>query len=90
MKFLGALIILTAAALFGSAFFGVWTPPGLEGLPTVESLGRKRAEKTEEAVEQESGIFPMGSGPFLPKGISAVGQHTEQLQQAGRQISPDS
>ena len=30
MKFLAVLIIMTALGLFGTAFFGVYTAPGLE------------------------------------------------------------
>lgn len=70
MKTLAVLIVLTALGLFGSAFFGIYTAPGLEGLPTVESLGAKKNEKetdVSEKEEQPKGIFPVNSNGAATK-----------------------
>ncbi len=86
MKSFAILTILTALALFGSAFFGIWTAPGLEDLPTVESLGKKRGEQAGER-EQETGIIPMGRAPFQPEGVSAARQRARQIEAAGRKTT---
>jgi hypothetical protein len=70
MKLLALLLVLTALGLFGSAFFGIYTAPGLEDLPTAQSLGFKNNEakaKTDaEAAKKKggsggSGIFPVNT-----------------------------
>jgi hypothetical protein len=67
MKFLAILIILTAVGLFGTAFFGIYTAPGLEEIPTVDSSGLKNKEAKEKAAtganpdKKPSGIFPVNS-----------------------------
>ena len=64
MKILAVLIILSAFGLFGSAFLGIYTAPGLEDLPTLESLEgkkKKEAEADTEKPAKPSGIFPVDS-----------------------------
>ena len=54
MKLIGGLVFLAALGLLGSAFFGVYTAPGLERLPTVESIGKQRMEtKAGQGVEEK-------------------------------------
>ncbi|MDE0594346.1 MAG: hypothetical protein OSB65_03775 [Roseibacillus sp.] len=76
MKAFAILIILSAMALFGSAFFGVYTAPGLEKFPTVESLGKKK-----EGESKPRGIFPINS-----KG--KVNERNNYLKSVQREVSP--
>jgi hypothetical protein len=72
MKSLALLPIAGALTLFGSAFSGVWTPPGLEGLPTYEELLARtpwgaRAEEETPAGE----MLPISDGiQFRPHGVT--------------------
>jgi hypothetical protein len=82
MKAFAILIILSAMALFGSAFFGVYTAPGLEKFPTVESLGKKKEGESKKAGHSKPrGIFPIDS-----KG--KVNERKNYLKSVQREISP--
>ena len=61
MKTFATLIIFLAMALFGSAFFGVYTAPGLEKFPTVKSLGKKKTDSKKAGDSKLRGIFPLDS-----------------------------
>ena len=52
MKTLFLLVLLGAGAVFGGAFFGVLTIPGLEEFPTVNTLGKQRATSVERGAER--------------------------------------
>ena len=94
MKTLSVLIVLTALALFGSNFFGLYAVPGLEDLPTAETLGKERGDNQKKAAgandKDPSGIFPVEAAPFTPKGNSAAGQRARQINQNQNQIAPGS
>ena len=57
-KSLAYPIILGALALHGTAFFEIWTAPGLESLPTYSSLCASYKGTT--TMDKETGIFPVG------------------------------
>lgn len=81
MKTLVILVLLGGVIGWGGAFFGAWTIPGLEGLPTAESVGKSRAESVRgEAVRRYDGEVER------PKSIrwgarpdGALGTRAEQL-----------
>lgn len=84
MKVFAVLIILAAIAMFGSAFFGVYTAPGLEDLPTAESLGNKKKDgesKKTEGSSKPSGIFPVNS-----KG--KINERNNYLKENQKKVSP--
>lgn len=57
MKTAAPLLIITALLLHGTAFFGIWTAPGLEDLPTLETL--QGEEEKEERSSIERAIIPL-------------------------------
>lgn len=63
------LIILAAFGLFGTAFFGVYTAPGLETMPTYQSLFGKDGDDEEKAGEEgkPAGIFPINADGKINK-----------------------
>lgn len=66
MKYLVALVILCGFGLLGAAFFGVYTAPGLEQIPTLGSLtGKDEKEKEKDSSglmrSGPSGIFPVNA-----------------------------
>ena len=63
MKTLLGLILVAALVTCGGAFFGMFTIPGLENFPTVESLGKNRQEAIEtEAQKRFEGGEPSSWG----------------------------
>ena len=90
MKAIAVLIVLGALSMFGCAFLGIWTAPGLEGLPTVDVLGKDRAKDLEESEKPESGIFPMGNTQMLPEGVSFAGEANTGIEKAGGEDAPSS
>ena len=78
MKALALIPIAGALLLFGSAFTGVWTAPGLELLPTYDSILKNTPPKHTSAVAgvtafggevqfQASGVTAdWGDQPFVP------------------------
>ena len=75
MKALALLPIAGALTLFGSAFSGVWTPPGLEGLPTYKVVWEHTpwGASADEEEDPEGGMFPISDAHrFRPHGV--VGQ----------------
>ena len=78
MKSFVILIILAALGLFGTAFFGVYTAPGLEELPTYESLRDGKDKKKGKA-----GIFPVNSG-------GKVDQRNNYLKRMQQEVAPGS
>jgi hypothetical protein len=81
MKAFAILIILSAMALFGSAFFGVYTAPGLEKFPTVESLEKKKGDSKKAGGSKPRGIFSIDS-----KG--KVNERNNYLKSVQREVSP--
>lgn len=84
MKAIATLIILGAVGVFGSAFLGIYTAPGLEDFPTMESLGlgKDKASK-EEAGQPASGIFQLN-----PDG--KISERNNYLNQSKGQVAPGS
>ncbi len=71
MKSLALLPIAGALTLFGSAFSGVWTPPGLEGLPTYKDVLEQTPWGAPADEEPESGMFPISDAhQFRPHGVA--------------------
>jgi hypothetical protein len=84
MKSFVILIILAALGLFGTAFFGVYTAPGLEELPTYESLrDGKDKKKGKAGNERPAGIFPVNSG-------GKVDQRNNYLKRMQQEVDPGS
>ena len=84
MKAFAVIIVLGALAMFGTAFFGVYTAPGLEFMPTVESLGKKNKAAKDKAVEESGGskgIFPANTG-------GATAERNKYLQSVQKQVAP--
>lgn len=79
MKYLIALVILSGFGLLGSAFFGVYTAPGLEQIPTFSSIrGKNENEKEEE--KDSSGLKRSGpSGIFPVRSDGTVDESTNLL-----------
>ena len=84
MKKLAFLIIVAGFGLSGSHFFGFYTAPGLEGFPTVESLGQERNQARARKAEEISGGKPSGarpSGPIKANKNGAMSQRNNYLNQ---------
>ena len=72
MKALALLIIAGAFSLYGSAFLGVWTAPGLEELPTYKVVMKHLPWEAPAEVEPEPALIPISdSVQFLPHGVAA-------------------
>jgi hypothetical protein len=89
MKSLFTFVLLTALVAFGGAFIGKWKIPGLEDLPTAESV--KRMTKSAEAPVED--IFPdqiraqeRPPSYFTPVKDSAAKSRNEQLLERGKEI----
>ncbi|NNC87916.1 MAG: hypothetical protein HKN82_05585 [Akkermansiaceae bacterium] len=75
MKPLALLFITGAFALHGTAFFGVWTAPGLEVLPTYADVSGASADEATERPVEDPGIFPVSSmDDWMPWGVTRVGE----------------
>lgn len=76
MKSLALLPIVGAFSIFGSAFSGVWTPPGLNDFPTYEVVLKHTpwgAEEEEERSEPVSLIVEISDDQqFRPEGVTGV------------------
>ncbi|NNC90778.1 MAG: hypothetical protein HKN82_20160 [Akkermansiaceae bacterium] len=72
MKALALLPIAGAFSLYGSAFFGIWTAPGLENLPTCDVVMEHAPWNTEAEPEPVTGIIPISSvHQFQPVGVTS-------------------
>lgn len=72
MKSLALLPIVGAFSLFGSAFSGVWTPPGLEDFPTYEVVLAHApwGEEEEFVPEPKAEVRPIArTTQFKPNGV---------------------
>lgn len=88
MKAFAVLIILAAFGMFGVHFSGLYAVPGLEAVPTVETLGKERS-KQNSAEGEASGIFPIKAedAPFKTSSNSASAQRKDQLEAVRRQAA---
>ena len=85
MKNLFSLAVLTALVAFGGAFVGKWKIPGLENLPTVDSL--KNKSKPGDPVAE--GRLDQGGRPagyFSTGANSASSDRNKHLQNAKKDI----
>jgi hypothetical protein len=93
MKNLLSLAVLTALVAFGGAFVGKWKIPGLENLPTAESLKFKSKHGSdptmeraaERRLEQEGGAN-RPTGYFATDTNSAGSNRKNSLRNAGKDM----
>ena len=89
MKNLIFLVVVGAFVAAGGVFFGAWTIPGLESMPTVESLGKARADNTKKAAEGRMGAGNEGgreTGYYSTGTNSASSNRNRRLQNAGKEM----
>lgn len=81
MKTFVVLILVAAVVACGGAFFGLFTIPGMENFPTVESLGKNRQHSIEsEAQKRFEGSA--GSSAWGKKPTGRLGTRSGQLNKA--------
>ena len=84
MKAFAVIIVLTAVGVFGGTFFGMFTVPGLEDFPTVDSIGKKNQEAKEKAAaesQEPKGIFPVNKS-------GATAERNKYLQNSQKKVAP--
>jgi hypothetical protein len=92
MKNLFSLAVLTALVAFGGAFVGKWKIPGLENLPTVESLKIKSKQGGDPMERAAEGRLEQGGGANRPTGYfttdtnSAGSNRKKSLRNAGKDM----
>ena len=88
MKTLLILLVVGGLAAVGGAFFGLWTIPGLERMPTAEALGRERVEAREAEARQRvngNGEAPP-AGPLGANSDGALGKRSGQVRRSGESL----
>ena len=74
-------------AAFGVHFFGLWPVPGMERVPTVESLGKSRQGAIEaEAQRRVNGDPEVPASPWGAKPGGPLGKRSRQLNQSGKSL----
>lgn len=86
MKFLAVIIIIAGLGLLGTAFFGVYTAPGLEDLPTMKSLNKEKKKKGRD-LGKDARAKPKGVIiPVDSKG--AMSERNRILNERGKTVAP--
>lgn len=94
MKSLFTLVVLTALVAFGGAFLERWTIPGLENLPTANSVKARfnkipEAEPIEDIAERRMQQRLQGGRPpgyFATDANSATTNRNQQLRKASKEM----
>jgi hypothetical protein len=87
MKTLLILLVFCGVAAFGVHFFGLYRVPGMERIPTVESLGKSRQGAIEaEAQRRVNGDPEVPPSPWGAKQGGSLGKRSGQLNQSGKSL----
>jgi hypothetical protein len=89
MKNLISLVVVGAFVAAAGMFFGAWTIPGLESMPTVESLGKSRESNTAKEAQRRMSKGNEAGSPasYYTTGTnSASATRNRQLQNAGKEM----